>query len=110
MATHHRRHGLTQEETQAFTAILMQAQREPHDYHIQRDIGEALKRIADGTYGICPGTGRPINKRRLMAIPWAKYSIEYARLVEQGLDHSEEGFDFLENEDELPDGPDAHAA
>ncbi|MFA5252947.1 MAG: TraR/DksA C4-type zinc finger protein [Phycisphaerae bacterium] len=49
-----------------------------------RQIDEALERIYNGTYGICQGTGKIINKARLKAKPWAKYSVEYARLVETG--------------------------
>ncbi len=49
------------------------------------EIDHALERIEDKTYGICEGTGNPITKARLRAKPWAKYCIEYARMVEQGL-------------------------
>jgi DnaK suppressor protein len=49
------------------------------------EIDEALGRIEDRSYGICAGTGEPISKARLKARPWAKYSIEYARMVERGL-------------------------
>ncbi len=45
----------------------------------------ALKRIDEQVYGICEVTGRGIPKPRLEARPWAKYCIEYARLVEKGL-------------------------
>ena len=49
-----------------------------------RKIDAALQRIEEGTYGICQGTGKPIAKARLKAKPWARYCVEYARLVEQG--------------------------
>jgi len=49
------------------------------------EIDEALGRIEQKTYGICLGTGRPIGTARLKARPWAKYCIEYARMVEKGL-------------------------
>ena len=49
------------------------------------EINEALERINAGSYGVCLGTGEPIGKTRLQARPWAKYCIEYARKVEQGL-------------------------
>ncbi len=49
-----------------------------------RKIDEAIQRIADGTYGICQLTGKPIPKPRLEAKPWAKYTIEAARQMEQG--------------------------
>lgn len=50
-----------------------------------KEIMDALERIDSGEYGICEGTGKLINKARLEAKPWARYSIEYARMVEKGL-------------------------
>ena len=47
-----------------------------------REIDEALRRIEDRTYGVCQMTGKPIPKARLIAKPWAKYTIEAAREVE----------------------------
>ena len=55
------------------------------DRQLLREINRALAKIQDGTYGICEGTGKPINKPRLEAQPWAKYSIEYARQMERGM-------------------------
>ena len=54
------------------------------DRNLLREINQALAKIQDGTFGICEGTGKPINKPRLEAQPWAKFSIEYARQKEQG--------------------------
>ncbi len=48
------------------------------------EIDDALHRIDAGTYGICEGTGKPISKARLEAQPWARYSVEYARMIEEG--------------------------
>lgn len=36
----------------------------------------ALKRIDNGTYGICKVTGKPIAKERLLATPHTQHSIE----------------------------------
>lgn len=47
------------------------------------EIDDALQRIANGTYGMCLGSGKPIAKKRLQAIPWTKYSIEYAAQMEK---------------------------
>jgi DnaK suppressor protein len=47
-----------------------------------REIDQALQRIDDGTYGVCQMTGKPIPKARLEAKPWAKYTIEAARIAE----------------------------
>ena len=50
-----------------------------------KEIDDALQRIEKSTYGICEGTGKPIPKSRLDARPWARYCIEYVRMLEQGL-------------------------
>jgi RNA polymerase-binding protein DksA len=55
------------------------------DRILLREINAALAKIQDGTYGLCEGTGQPISKARLEAQPWARYSIEYARMLEKGL-------------------------
>ena len=41
-------------------------------YHID----EALRRIRNGTYGICESCGKPIQKARLEAVPHARLCIE----------------------------------
>ena len=64
---------------QEFTLGLLASERQ-----LLRDIDEALERIENGTYGVCLGTGKPITKARLKAKPWARYCIEYARLLEKG--------------------------
>jgi RNA polymerase-binding protein DksA len=43
-------------------------------------IDAALRRIEDGTYGICTNCGRPIPEERLEALPWAELCIDCARL------------------------------
>ncbi len=55
-------------------------------------IDEALERIENGTYGICIGSGKPIGRNRLEAIPWTRYSVEYAELMEKGLAAEEPSF------------------
>jgi len=49
-----------------------------------REILDALRRIEEGVYGICEGTGKPISKGRLEANPWARYCVEYACRIEGG--------------------------
>lgn len=65
---------------QEFALGLMDSERK-----LLKEIDEALERIEQQTYGTCEGTGKPIPKARLEAQPWAKYCIEYARMLEQGL-------------------------
>jgi len=65
---------------QEFALGLMDGERK-----MLREIDEALERIENRTYGICQNTGKLIRKARLEAQPWAKYCVEYARMLEQGL-------------------------
>lgn len=51
---------------------------------ILSEIDEALGRIENGSYGICEGAGERIPKKRLEAIPWARYCIQCAGLAEKG--------------------------
>jgi len=53
------------------TYTLLEKQRDK----LQR-IEAALERIESGTYGICTATGKPIQKERLEAIPYAMHAIE----------------------------------
>jgi RNA polymerase-binding protein DksA len=46
-------------------------------------IDAALRRIDDGTYGICEVCGRPIPEERLEAVPYATLCIEDARKQER---------------------------
>lgn len=43
------------------------------------EINEAIRRLIEGYYGVCLESGEPINRERLEAKPWAKYTIEVAR-------------------------------
>jgi hypothetical protein len=37
------------------------------------EVEASLKRILNGTYGICESTGKPIPAARLRAIPWTRF-------------------------------------
>jgi len=72
---------------QEFTLGLMDSERK-----LMKEIDEALDRIENCTYGICEGSGKSIPKARLEAIPWARYCVEYARLLEKGLVREKDSF------------------
>lgn len=46
-----------------------------------RDVNAALKRIDEGTYGICKYTGEPINERRLRARPTSSSSVAAKKVL-----------------------------
>ena len=49
-----------------------------------QEINRALQRIEAGTYGVCLGTGQRIPIARLRAKPWAKYTVKFAQMIEEG--------------------------
>ena len=79
---------------QEFALELMNGERK-----LLQEIDAALERIEQGTYGICEGKGTPIAKARLEAQPWARYCVEYARMLEQGLVPEQEE-SILESDEE----------
>ena len=46
------------------------------------DIDQALLRIKEGSYGICARCGKPIDERRLEAIPPARYDAQCQSIIE----------------------------
>jgi RNA polymerase-binding protein DksA len=65
---------------QEFTLGLIESDRQT-----LKKIDRALKKIDEGGYGICEGTGEQIPRARLEAVPEARYTIDFARKLEQGL-------------------------
>ena len=47
------------------------------------EVETAIKRIKDGTYGICEITQKPIAKERLLAVPFTRYSAEAQKDIEK---------------------------
>lgn len=47
------------------------------------EVEQALKRIQNGSYGICEMTGKQIPKNRLEAIPWTRYTVEAQAIIEK---------------------------
>ena len=69
--------------------------------HLRRlhQIEEAFDRIHDGSYGLCEGTDEPINPKRLLIMPLARYSIEYQQQQEKmlGRNPEEAGLSYDDN-------------
>jgi DnaK suppressor protein len=45
------------------------------EYHMLREVNEALLRMEHGEYGICARCEEPIPEKRLRALPWAKHCV-----------------------------------
>jgi len=50
-------------------------QKNSFDTALLREIEEALVRLRDGSYGTCPDCGMPVSKKRLEAVPWARFCV-----------------------------------
>ncbi len=63
-----------------------------HQRHLRRlqQVQEAFARLQEGTYGFCEGTEEPINPKRLVIMPLARFSLEYQEQQEKMLGRSPE--------------------
>ena len=51
---------------------------------IRRDVGLALKRLDDQTFGECTHCGGEISRRRLEAVPWTPFCIHCQQFADSG--------------------------
>ena len=47
------------------------------DTQLLNEVQLALRRLEEGTYGICEQDGEPIDPVRLEAVPWARYCVKH---------------------------------
>ncbi|CUB22084.1 General stress protein 16O [Bacillus safensis] len=59
------------------------------DEQLEGEIDAALKRMEDGTYGICEKTGKEIPYERLKAVPYTRFSIDAKKNEETTPDPNE---------------------
>jgi len=62
-----------------FAASLLNSE---HD--VLYEIEEALRRIDQGTYGVCEMSGQPIERERLKALPFARFCVAVQSEMERG--------------------------
>ncbi|MBC7792435.1 MAG: TraR/DksA C4-type zinc finger protein [Clostridia bacterium] len=53
------------------------------EHKLLAEIDHALAKFEHGTFGVCEGTGEPIELRRLEIRPWTRYSLEYKEQLER---------------------------
>ena len=53
------------------------------DRRLLKEVVSALRKIEDGSFGICERCGESIAEKRLEALPFARYCIDCQRLVER---------------------------
>jgi DnaK suppressor protein len=60
-----------------------------------RNVRGALRRIDDGTYGVCMHCEEDINHKRLNAVPWTPYCISCQEIADRRQEEFSEEFDEL---------------
>lgn len=60
-----------------------------------RNVRGALRRIEDGTYGVCMHCEEDINLKRLNAVPWTPYCISCQEIADRRQVEFSEEFDEL---------------
>ena len=66
------------------------------DMKLLREISDALRRLENGAYGVCPECESPISTKRLDAVPWARYCVTCQERIADRLAHGEEVDEYQE--------------
>jgi DnaK suppressor protein len=68
------------------------------DAKLLAEVERALRKIENGSYGVCEATGEPIGFERLRARPWSRLSLVAKERVER--DDTQEGPEVLGKHDD----------
>lgn len=55
-----------------------------------RQVRAALRRIEEGTFGVCVHCDQEISQKRLQAVPWAAYCLQCQEIVDRQQERGEE--------------------
>ena len=56
--------------------------------NLLREVEEALRRVDEGSFGVCQECEEPISAKRLQALPWAKFCVRCQELLSEMADQS----------------------
>jgi DnaK suppressor protein len=56
--------------------------------NLLREVEAALRRVEQGSFGICQECEEPISAKRLQALPWAKFCVRCQELLSDMADQS----------------------
>jgi DnaK suppressor protein len=88
---HHRDEIVIEKASDALDEVQLKEERELAIRNLDRDssalrqIHRALRRIANGTYGVCLHCEEDISPKRMAAVPWAAFCIK----CQEKIDHRE---------------------
>jgi DnaK suppressor protein len=64
------------------------------DLKLLREVQAALRRVQQGTYGVCAACDEPISAKRLEAVPWAKFCVQcQERIGAETAEYDDDEFD-----------------
>lgn len=63
--------------------------------NLLRNVRSALRRIDDGTFGVCLHCEEDISPKRLVAVPWAPYCIQCQEQADRHHEEGDESFDDM---------------
>jgi DnaK suppressor protein len=63
--------------------------------NLLRNVRAALRRIDDGTFGVCMHCEEDISPKRIAAVPWAPYCIQCQEQADRNRQESNETFDDM---------------
>lgn len=52
---------------------------------ILQEVEDAITRLGEGDFGVCEECAEPIHKKRLDAVPWARYCLNCQEAADKGL-------------------------
>jgi DnaK suppressor protein len=60
-----------------------------------RNVRQALRRIEDGSFGICLHCEEEISPKRIAAVPWTPYCIQCQEQADRNQDQDDDSFDDM---------------
>ena len=63
--------------------------------NLLRNVRAALRRIDEGTFGVCVHCEEDISPKRLAAVPWTPYCIQCQEMADRSQEEGSEAFDEL---------------
>ncbi len=61
--------------------------------NLLRNVHSALRRVHDGSYGVCVHCEEEISPKRLNAVPWTPYCIQCQEMADRNQEEGAEAFD-----------------
>ncbi|HZQ51673.1 MAG TPA: TraR/DksA family transcriptional regulator [Bryobacteraceae bacterium] len=63
--------------------------------NLLRNVRQALRRIEDGSFGICLHCEEEISPKRIAAVPWTPYCIQCQEQADRNQDQDDDSFDDM---------------